>query len=189
MTTRPGITVTAHPAAPHRSAEHIALMVTRRCNMTCSHCSVESSPHAEGVQPNEQELLTVVRQAAAAGVTSIQFTGGEPMMRQKLVLRLMREAQRLGVRSAMATNGFWGRTPAAAMRHLRALIKAHPAHGQLRSLPRGVPGPRAGGQHRRRGAAVLVSRQRQHHPRGRRAGPRRDRQTLRGNADGPSAVL
>ena len=118
MTTRPGITVTAHPAAPPRSAEHIALMVTRRCNMTCSHCSVESSPHAEGVQPNEQELLTVVRQAAAAGVTSIQFTGGEPMMRQKLVLRLMREAQRLGVRSAMATNGFWGRTPAAAMRHL-----------------------------------------------------------------------
>ena len=124
MTTRPGITVAAHPAAPARSAEHIALMVTRRCNMTCSHCSVESSPHAEGVQPNEQELLTVVRQAAAAGVTSIQFTGGEPMMRQKLVLRLMREAQRLGVRSAMATNGFWGRTPAAAMRHLRALIKA-----------------------------------------------------------------
>ena len=124
MTTRPGITVAAHPAAPARSAEHIALMVTRRCNMTCSHCSVESSPHAEGVQPNEQELLTVVRQAAAAGVTSIQFTGGEPMMRQKLVLRLMREAQRLGVRSAMATNGFWGRTPAAATRHLRALIKA-----------------------------------------------------------------
>ena len=86
MTTRRGITVAAYPAGPARSAEHIALMVTRRCNMTCSHCSVESSPHAEGVQPNEQELLTVVRQAAAAGVTSIQFTGGEPMMRQKLVL-------------------------------------------------------------------------------------------------------
>jgi MoaA/NifB/PqqE/SkfB family radical SAM enzyme len=99
-------------------------MVTRRCTMTCRHCSVESSPKVADRQPSQEELLAIVRDAAEAGVTSIQFTGGEPMMRPKLVLKLMREAQRLGVKSALSTNGFWGRTPASALRTLRALVKA-----------------------------------------------------------------
>jgi hypothetical protein len=102
----------------------IAVMVTRRCTMTCRHCSVESSPKVADRQPSQEELLAIVRDAAEAGVTSIQFTGGEPMMRPKLVLKLMREAQRLGVKSALSTNGFWGRTPASALRTLRALVKA-----------------------------------------------------------------
>ena len=62
----------------------IAVMVTRRCTMTCRHCSVESSPKVADRQPSQEELLAIVRDAAEAGVTSIQFTGGEPMMRPKL---------------------------------------------------------------------------------------------------------
>jgi MoaA/NifB/PqqE/SkfB family radical SAM enzyme len=83
----------AAPANPNVGA-YLPLMITRRCNLGCAHCSVESSPEVRGRQPTEPELLEVVRQAAAAGVRAIQFTGGEPMLRQRLVLKLMREARR-----------------------------------------------------------------------------------------------
>ena len=117
-------------SAPHPRAfpvnpnvgRYLPLMVTRRCNLACDHCSVESSPDVRTCQPSEQELLQVVRQAAAAGVQAIQFTGGEPMLREKLVLQLMREARRLGMGSALSTNGFWGRTPKLACTRLRALL-------------------------------------------------------------------
>jgi pyruvate-formate lyase-activating enzyme len=113
----------AAPANPNVGA-FLPLMITRRCNLGCAHCSVESSPEVRGRQPTEPELLEVVRQAAAAGVRAIQFTGGEPMLRQRLVLKLMREARRLGIGSALTTNGFWGRTPKLARTRLRALLGA-----------------------------------------------------------------
>ena len=124
MAINPRITNTTAAVAASTVGRQIAVMVTRRCTMTCSHCSVESSPQVAGRQPSQDELLRIVRDAAAAGVKSIQFTGGEPMMRPTLVLRLMREARRRGITSALSTNGFWGRSPAAALRNLRLLLKA-----------------------------------------------------------------
>ena len=94
-------------SAPHPRAfpvnpnvgRYLPLMVTRRCNLACDHCSVESSPDVRSCQPSEQELLQVVRQAAAAGVQTIQFTGGEPMLREKLVAA--------GATAILARDGGW----------------------------------------------------------------------------------
>ena len=108
------------PAPP---GTFIALMLTRRCNMACGHCSVESGPHVR-TEPEETELIDAVRQAAAAGVSGIQLTGGEPMLRDRVVLRLLRECRRAGLGTALTTNGFWGRTLPRARRHLRALRRA-----------------------------------------------------------------
>lgn len=88
---------------------HIALMLTRRCNMSCAHCSVESSPHIRG-EPSETELLDNLRAAHQSGVKSVLLTGGEPMMREKIALKLLEEAQRLGMVAAMTSNGYWGKT-------------------------------------------------------------------------------
>src|SRR5262245_31417750 len=109
------------PRTPQVS--YLALMVTRRCNMSCGHCSVESGPHVKG-EPSEAELLDCVRQAAAAGVRAIQITGGEPMLREKVVHRLLSECRRLGISTAMTTNGFWGRSLTDARRRLTALRRA-----------------------------------------------------------------
>ncbi len=108
---------------PRPVERNVAMMVTRRCNMTCAHCSVESGPDIAG-EPTEDELVDWVRQAAVAGVETIRFTGGEPMLRSPIVLKLVRECTRLGMSSAITTNGFWGRTPARANGHLRALARA-----------------------------------------------------------------
>jgi hypothetical protein len=101
----------------------MALMVTRRCNMRCGHCSVESGPDIRD-EPSERDLLDRVRQAAFAEVRSINLTGGEPMLRPRTVLRLVRAARRLGVATSLTTNGFWGRTAARARRGVRALRRA-----------------------------------------------------------------
>src|ERR1041384_5030851 len=102
------------------TASHLALMLTRRCNMTCSHCSVASGPHISE-EPKEQELIAYLREAAAAGVKSVQLTGGEPMLREELVFRLLHECQKLGIASVMTTNGFWGANFFDARRRVRAL--------------------------------------------------------------------
>ncbi|MEQ1868675.1 MAG: nucleotidyltransferase family protein [Vicinamibacterales bacterium] len=107
--------------APGQQA--IAVMVTRRCNMTCAHCSVESGP-AVGSEPTEGQLLDWMRQAAAAGVRTLRITGGEPMLRESVVLKLIRECRRLGVATAINTNGFWGYSPEKARRQLRGLRRA-----------------------------------------------------------------
>ena len=59
----------------------LAIMITRRCNMECAHCSVESGPKAGAEGPPLFELLEAVRSAAAAGVDAVNVTGGEPMLR------------------------------------------------------------------------------------------------------------
>ena len=106
-----------------RGAMGVALMVTRRCNMACAHCSVESSSRIRQ-QPSEEELKNVVQQAADAGLSSILFTGGEPMLREALVIRLMTIARNFGISSALTTNGFWGKSLPAARKTLAAMRKA-----------------------------------------------------------------
>jgi pyruvate-formate lyase-activating enzyme len=101
----------------------VALMVTRRCNMACGHCSVESGPQVRG-EPSETDLIAWVREAAAAGVRTLRITGGEPMLRAPIVVRLVRECRRLGIVATINSNAFWGRNRFQARRHLRALRRA-----------------------------------------------------------------
>lgn len=100
---------------------HMAIMLTRKCNMSCAHCSVESGPKIKG-EPTDDELLQAVRDAHQNGVRSLLLTGGEPMLREKLLLAMLREAKRLGLTTSLASNGFWGKTPDRA-RQTVALLK------------------------------------------------------------------
>ena len=102
----------------------LAIMLTRRCNMACAHCSVESGPKAGAKGPSLEQLLDAVREAATAGVQSIIVTGGEPMLRERVALEMVRECCRLGVSSRVVTNGFWGRTQDRAERTLDAFLDA-----------------------------------------------------------------
>ena len=101
----------------------LALMLTRRCNMTCGHCSVESGPHIKG-EPTREELFQRVRGAARGGISGILLTGGEAMLRAPLVLELLRECKRLGLATAMTSNGFWGRDAQKAETTLLELCEA-----------------------------------------------------------------
>jgi hypothetical protein len=110
-------------AAAVRSAHIVALMVTRRCNMTCAHCSVESGPGIRD-EPSLAELLARVTAIGESGAHLLLLTGGEPMLRQKDVFAVIRHARQAGMTVAMATNGFWANTPANATRMVRRLHRA-----------------------------------------------------------------
>lgn len=104
-------------------APQMAVMLTRRCNMTCGHCSVASGPQFKQ-EPSETELLQRIWDASAAGVRSVQLTGGEPMLRIDTVFRLLRECRQAGLQAGVTTNGFWGSNAKEARRIVRALQAA-----------------------------------------------------------------
>ncbi|HUQ18198.1 MAG TPA: nucleotidyltransferase family protein [Gemmatimonadaceae bacterium] len=111
------------PAPGADVAVTVALMVTRRCNMACAHCSVESGPRVKG-QMDEHVLEQIIRHIGDSGAKAVLITGGEPMLREQTVLRLLKTAAKSGLGSALTTNGFWGKTPARARKTLAALKKA-----------------------------------------------------------------
>ncbi|HEX8236178.1 MAG TPA: nucleotidyltransferase family protein [Abditibacteriaceae bacterium] len=101
----------------------MTIMLTRRCNMTCAHCSVESGPRVQG-QPSEDELVQIVRDAARFGVGGVLLTGGEPMLREDVVMRLLAECRELGLGASLTTNAFWGKSPVTAAQKVKALCEA-----------------------------------------------------------------
>lgn len=105
-----------HLARP--SAKHLAVMVTRRCNMSCDHCSVRSEPGLE-LGPSDEHLRRRVEEAIDAGVMAINLTGGEPMLRPDLVFELVERARKHSVHASVTSNGTWARSDKNAQRILR----------------------------------------------------------------------
>jgi MoaA/NifB/PqqE/SkfB family radical SAM enzyme len=92
---RPGL---IPPPAPPILA---TVEVTRRCNLSCSFCE---SRHAQGPEADPARVSSFLQEAAAAGVTGVGFTGGEPLMAEAIDDHLA-EAARLGLRTHLNTNG------------------------------------------------------------------------------------
>lgn len=110
------------PAADSAGATtFMAVMITRRCNMTCGHCSVASGPGVKS-EPSEDQVMDHIEALLESGVRSIQITGGEPMLRPELVARILRRCVKAGVVCSLSTNGFWGRDPAEASRRVREFL-------------------------------------------------------------------
>ena len=74
------------------------LEITRRCNLTCAHCYVESGPAlplTEGMHCDD--WCRVMDEARAAGCRRVQFIGGEPTLHPDLP-RLLEHARHAGFR-------------------------------------------------------------------------------------------
>lgn len=78
--------VPAHDAFGRR-IDYLRISLTDRCNMRCVYCmpavGMQFTPRPELLTTDE--LLIVVRAAAAAGFRKIRLTGGEPMLRPDLL--------------------------------------------------------------------------------------------------------
>jgi radical SAM/Cys-rich protein len=85
------------PRLRRSAARILQLNLTRRCNLACHHCHVESSPkRTEAMDPRTVaralELL-----AASPGIELVDLTGGAPEMHSSF-RHVVREARRLGRR-------------------------------------------------------------------------------------------
>ncbi len=77
--------------------------ITRRCNLTCSHCYIDAG------RPREHELdfsevRTVLEDLKRLGTFCIVFAGGEPYLRQDFP-NILQYAADLGFITAVVTNG------------------------------------------------------------------------------------
>jgi hypothetical protein len=91
----------------------IHFLVTYRCTFACDHCFVWSSPDAEGTMTLEQ-LTAVIDQAAACGVETVYFEGGEPTLAYPVVLAAAEHARRRGLDFGLVSNCFWASSVADA---------------------------------------------------------------------------
>ncbi len=90
-----------------RVATDLRVSLTDRCNLRCQYCMP-----AEGLDwmPSEEvltddEVIRLVRVAVTRlGVTSIRFTGGEPLLRKGLP-SIVAAAHQFGAQTALTTNG------------------------------------------------------------------------------------
>ena len=72
------------------------------CNARCVYCN---SPNRDDPQLPTAEHRRILAEFARLGTVRIKFLGGEPLLRQDIG-ELIEEVRRLGMRSAMVTNGF-----------------------------------------------------------------------------------
>lgn len=67
-----------------RNIDYMRISVTDRCNLRCIYCmpasGVQSLRHSDVL--SYEEIVRVVRQAAALGIRHLRVTGGEPMARK-----------------------------------------------------------------------------------------------------------
>lgn len=67
-----------------REVNYLRVSVTDRCNLRCVYCmppdGVESALHGDIL--SFEEIVTVIRAAAAIGVKKVRLTGGEPLVRR-----------------------------------------------------------------------------------------------------------
>lgn len=79
--------------------------LTRRCDVDCWYCDV---PHVDADRKTELDAAgvdRVINNLHRMGVDLIVFTGGEPFLRQDLLLRAISSAQSAGIYAVLLTNG------------------------------------------------------------------------------------
>jgi GeoRSP system radical SAM/SPASM protein len=76
--------------------------VTNRCNFKCRHCYSRTDPSEE---LDAETLFACIEKIVSAGVLSINFGGGEPLLRNDL-LEISAFAARRGLRVSMNSNAY-----------------------------------------------------------------------------------
>jgi organic radical activating enzyme len=105
----------------------LGLLITGRCNATCTHCTTNSSPHNETTLP-EQQILSLMDQAAALRIAGDELlfciSGGEPFVDAAKLTRIVAHGAALGGRVTCTTNGYWASSDEKARLLLGALRQA-----------------------------------------------------------------
>jgi Fe-coproporphyrin III synthase len=81
----------------------VHLHPTTRCNLACRHCYSESAPELRDTL-HVKDIVRVLTLLRGEGYRQVSISGGEPLMYAELPT-VVREAQALGFRVTMITNG------------------------------------------------------------------------------------
>ena len=97
------------------------LLLTYRCNFSCSHCFVWSGPSQAGTM-TVASVERILDEAQALGsIKRIYFEGGEPFVYYALLLAGVRMARERGFEVGIVSNAYWATTERDALEWLRPL--------------------------------------------------------------------
>ncbi len=92
-----------HLQPSHRVPLSVHVGLTNRCNNRCRYCNFQALSQ-EDVWTTD-DLIRVLDEMREAGTRRVQFTGGEPMLREDLGV-ILTHAKSLGMFVGVSTNGF-----------------------------------------------------------------------------------
>ena len=92
----------------NRPINYLRVSITDRCNLRCTYCMP-----AEGVKLLDhrdilsfEEIVEVIREAVAMGITKVRITGGEPLVRKGVISLIEKIATIQGITDfGLTTNG------------------------------------------------------------------------------------
>ena len=85
--------------APEPALDFLWLELTNRCNLQCTHCYSQSSPHSGDADVlSEADYLRLMKESHALGCRQIQFIGGEPTLNRSLPT-LIQQASIMGYKT------------------------------------------------------------------------------------------
>ena len=102
-----------------RKIDYLRISVTDKCNLRCSYCMPEDGvcPKDHSQMLRNEEMLEVVKVAAAEGVRKVRITGGEPLVRRGIVELVEAIANVPGIEDiAMTTNATLLKDKAAGLK-------------------------------------------------------------------------
>jgi len=102
----------------------IAITVDSKCNASCAHCCFSCTPKSQQMLTDHRVLELVDEAVNNRNVDEVGISGGEALLRPKLVFEMIRRIHLVGKRSTLVTNGFWGHNEARARARLLDLKSA-----------------------------------------------------------------
>ena len=101
----------------------IAFGYSTRCNMKCGHCvAADGSPGTDKI--DFIRAKDIIEEMAAAHVTGISFTAGEPLLFERDVCGLIRVCRHNRIYTRVVSNGFWAHSSDHADKMVSALIES-----------------------------------------------------------------
>ena len=99
---------------------NIAFGYSTRCNIRCAHC-VAADARPDNTKMELAQAKESIRDMAAAGVTGISFTAGEPFLYFDDLLELIDLCREQSIYTRIVTNSFWATTAEQARQRLDRL--------------------------------------------------------------------
>lgn len=88
-----------------RIPAHVQLEVTDLCNLRCRHCyhfDTDKMPRSKDL--SDEKVLQLIEKLIENQIYSLVITGGEPLMRPDLTIKIVRMAKRAGIFTSINTN-------------------------------------------------------------------------------------
>ncbi|MFB7916694.1 radical SAM protein [Streptomyces sp. NPDC056061] len=121
----------------------VLITLTRRCPLRCAHCSTGSAPEVRE-EPGADALERFVSSFTATDRPEVMMlTGGEPLLRPRLVAALARTARTVGTRTALLSGMFFARSEGGLPAPVRRAVSALDHFSASLDLPHEREVPRA----------------------------------------------